>query len=942
MIILSRGSLTQTGRFAPETMALNLSERQSTATITMKIGAAELAVGDWLQDDTEPGEGIVWRVKTIDKQYNTDTQTVQLEHMINSLADQLLNGEITPATIAGGSATNCTAYQAITYILNRQSVWTLDDFDYSSVSNPYNFNGDSLKAAIETVSSSLTDPIWSYDFSTYPFKLSITQQASSVASEMRMSRNISTMKVSVDRSRMYTRFYPIGKNNLRLAAPGYVSRNESTWGVIEKTETDQGKDTVAKLTSWANERLNVHAQPMITVTISGLDLSETTGVDLDHLEIGRKCQVPLPEYATTVTEMITKLSWRDKLREPENVTVTMANQQEDIASIINSITKASGSGGRKAAKDQEEDHAWFVDTTDHVSMVAEAVAGKDGEGNPNWSRVSELTVDGNGIDARVTQTESDMVEAFSAIAMTATNILVEVGNAKSDLYSYIDVTAEGIEIATAAANSSMYSVIQTTATNIHTEVSRRARVFVQVTDPRNNAGVSLITGDIWIKSVRVQSWNDFAGKTWSDAGSFDWNQYAGAPQYTWDGTRWEKIGDYGATVEWGTRIDQNEKNITLIAHAIGAIDPTALAEIDISADAITLAVSSAKSELYSVIRQTSTNITAEVGNEIDGISSYVEQTASTLNSAIARKNKVYTMQSDPQYSYTVIDGDIWIKTSGNDNVHPTWNELSAKSWASQNSTNWREYYEGYWYVRKNGSWERMNANADVVEIGTKVERDEKQISLIARDVDANHQELGARLQVTATQIRSEVHAAKSTLYSVIEQTATQIRSEVTNTTAGLTSSITQNANKIALVVETRGGTDYIKPASIVAAINDGASTIKLSADHIDIDGLVTALGAKDIGCGRLTVEGYSEFYKAVEIGEGIIFDAGAGIRIGDGNIKMGNYNVSWKSKTVMTGVTRSNTRNFVYARNGNISDLDTILGSLVTDTATATIYYLGR
>jgi hypothetical protein len=84
MIILSKGSLTQTGRFAPETMALNLSERGSTATITFGIGTVELAIGDWLQDDTDPGAGIVWRVKTIDTQYNTSTVTVQLEDMVGT------------------------------------------------------------------------------------------------------------------------------------------------------------------------------------------------------------------------------------------------------------------------------------------------------------------------------------------------------------------------------------------------------------------------------------------------------------------------------------------------------------------------------------------------------------------------------------------------------------------------------------------------------------------------------------------------------------------------------------------------------------------------------------------------------------------------------------------------------------------------------------------
>lgn len=908
MIILSKGSLTQTGRFAPETMALNLNERGSTATITFGIGTADLAIGDWLQDDTDPGAGIVWRVKTIDTQYNTKTVTVQLEDMVNSLNDQLLNGEIKPSDIAGGSATTCTARQAVEYILNRQSVWELDDFDYDSASNPYNFNGDSLKAALDTVSSSLEDPVWSYDFTSYPFKISITHLSDDIDSEMRMSRNISTLKVSIDRTRMFTRFYPIGKNNLRLDAPGYAEKNVSTYGVIEKTETDETKDTKAKLLSWAQEYLDKHAEPIVTATVTGLDLSADTGVSLDSFTIGKKCRMPLPEFYTTITEKVIKLSWNDKLAEPENVTVTMANQKEDIASIINRINSSSGRGGRAKAKDDEEDHAWIVDTNDHVALVAEAVAGKDGEGNPNWSRVAELTVDGNGIAARVTETEDGLVTLHSAIEQTSTQIYITVENAKSDLQSYIDVTAEGIQIASAAASSTMYSVIETTATNISSEVVRRTRVFVQITDPALVPSNNIREGDIWVKSIKMKTWSEMSSKTWESSADFNWNQYSGSPQFVWDGTKWEPLGDQGAVVEYGTRIEQTERNISLIARAIGTIDPSAIAEIDISAEAIQSTVSTAKSELYSIIRQTATNITSEVMNDIENIASYIEQTASDIRQTVARKNRVFVQLTDPVYNtgVTVIDGDIWIKSAGNDNVKQTWGELSAKTWNSQNSTNWREYYEGYWYVRKNNKWEIMNANADVVEIGTMLEQDEKHIALIARDVDANHQELGARLEVTAREIRGEVHAAKSSLYTTISQTATsirlevastkselsssitqtassirsevntakstiyssitqtasQIRAEVSNVQAGLSSSITQTAsairsevasttssirssitteaNRISLVVEGTGANAKIKPASIVSAINDGSSSIVISADHINLDGYVKA------------------------------------------------------------------------------------------------------
>lgn len=123
-------------------------------------------------------------------------------------------------------------------------------------------------------------------------------------------------------------------------------------------------------------------------------------------------------------------------------------------------------------------------------------------------------------------------------------------------------------------------------------------------------------------------------------------------------------------------------------------------------------------------------------------------------------------------------------------------------------------------------------------------------------------DLGSEILQTASQIRSEVHAAKSTLYSYVDQTATyirsevadiagglssritqtasQIRQEVANTTSSIRASITTEADRISLVVEGTGANAKIKPASIVQSINNGASSIVISANHINLDGYVKA------------------------------------------------------------------------------------------------------
>ena len=107
MTLLQAHSLTGVTQFQPESQPLNLAERASTTTIVVGPAAPEIAVGDWIRDDTEPGKGIVWREKTIDTQYEKKTRTLTLEHIINTLADVIMFGEVKPSDMGGG--TNCTA-----------------------------------------------------------------------------------------------------------------------------------------------------------------------------------------------------------------------------------------------------------------------------------------------------------------------------------------------------------------------------------------------------------------------------------------------------------------------------------------------------------------------------------------------------------------------------------------------------------------------------------------------------------------------------------------------------------------------------------------------------------------------------------------------------------------------------------------------------------------
>lgn len=784
MTLLSGHSLTGITQFEPESMQLNLSERQSTATITVGDEAPEIVVGDWIRDDTEPGQGIVWRVKTVDTQYERHTRTIQLEHMINTLRDRLMFGEVTPKTITGNqSATNCTAEEAITYILNQQSDWVLNECSYS-VSNPYNFNSEDLFSALENVSSSLEDCWWSFDYSVYPFEISITPKSEAVSTELRMERNIQTAKLTIDRSRMYTRLYPIGKNNIHIDGD-YVSLNEDVYGIICKTETDQSIETKAELLRWASERIRKHCEPSVTATVALLDLSKETGESLDHIVLGAMCRMPLPGYNTTITETITKISYQDKIAEPERATVTLANIQEDVASIINQLIKSGGAGSKTHAKNGEEDHAWMIDTNDHIGLIAEGVAGEGAA--QDWSRVAELLVDGNGIHQRVTQAQADIVDAYSLIDQTTTAIRIEIGTVASEVRSFIETTPDMIhaevgyaasglahsvieqtatyirsevENAASAISSSIieqtteyvrtevasvasgvaWSVITQTMTNIEQQIARKSKVYVQWTDPNDGVNV-LYEGDIWIKRQANKTWNEAnaAHERWNQTG-VSWRSKYGDLQYVWKNGTWVLVKDYAADVENEVKIEQTATSLAVVGKAVDTNKNEFNSKLEVTARQIRTEVNTASSNVYSVIEQTAINIRSQVANVEAGLQSQIEQTASSITTSVsAAKSTLYSV-----------------------------------------------------------------------------------------------------IQQTATGIYTNVTDYVSGNYSTILQTSTSIAMAVKSAKDNLQSSIDIEKNRISLVVEGTGANAKIKPAEIVASINNGASNIIISADHINLNGYVKA------------------------------------------------------------------------------------------------------
>ena len=206
-------------------------------------------------------------------------------------------------------------------------------------------------------------------------------------------------------------------------------------------------------------------------------------------------------------------------------------------------------------------------------------------------------------------------------------------------------------------------------------------------------------------------------------------------------------------------------------------------------------------------------------------------------------------------------------------------------------------------------WREFRTTINAYQDGTGM-----QIQAAQYAIDEQGQEIIAqsgRLEVLYNEITAEV----------------KHRVDADNELAGR---IQVQADKISLVVSETSHGAVINAAQIVASINNGSSSILISADHIDIEGLVTKLEAQTIGVGGLHVEGLAEFLRPAYFEASIACEE----RISCENLTVGSHGATWQQKQIQT-LTMSAYHNFTY-------DGGSIRGRVITDVSVGTIYYLGR
>lgn len=135
----------------------------------------------------------------------------------------------------------------------------------------------------------------------------------------------------------------------------------------------------------------------------------------------------------------------------------------------------------------------------------------------------------------------------------------------------------------------------------------------------------------------------------------------------------------------------------------------------------------------------------------------------------------------------------------------------------------------------------------------------KNLQEIHYDIFDEEGHFHSTLDMTASYLRTSFEDADNALRSSIEVTASVLRTEFQDADNSLRSSITETSSNVEILVEGTGSNIHIKPAVIQASIDAASesSRIVLSADHIDLDGYVTAnyISSKIATIDDLTVGG---------------------------------------------------------------------------------------
>lgn len=350
---LLTADLNERARLSPVKLTLHLRLTDlSTAEMVLPDDAPDIRLRDLIELFDENGSAGIFRVAKISQTLQR-TRTITLEHSLCTLRDSII-----PAQGFLGSVGDC-----LSMLLSHQAVplWTLGDVETpEDLSVIYTPDYTNLLDAVNSLVGMLPEGYaLAFDQSAVPWTLHLRRLTDTPDCEGRVRRNLQSVRISTDGSRLCTRVYPFGveleEGRISLVplsgADHADSEAQDDLGVISRTFHNDLIFDVPTLQEVAVRYLARHAQPETTIVLSAAELSLITGEGLDRFVPGKLCRLCLPEAGLTLSERVVAVDKPDVYAAPGQAVVTLSNrlktqsEAQEIDELVRQVTAGKLLGG---------------------------------------------------------------------------------------------------------------------------------------------------------------------------------------------------------------------------------------------------------------------------------------------------------------------------------------------------------------------------------------------------------------------------------------------------------------------------------------------------------------------------------------------------------------------------------------------------------------------
>lgn len=351
------GNLNEVRRIRARAQSVELNiEPLSTASLMLEDGSG-VAIRSFVELYNAKGSVGIFRVRRPDESFGSG-ERISLEHGICTLDD---------ATVHGQGEIEGTPRSVLEEILKfqvtkarGQSLWTVGEVQApNSMHIKIKHDGTKTLEMLSKLAQELEGYRLSFDQSVFPWKVNVLKNPDKAACEGRLSRNIRTIRKTLDDSDLCTRL------RCSLLPNGYIESDTiSAWGPVEMEITLNDDMPEEDVTAYCHRYLENRKNPVLSVQMDADEWYTMTGERIDRFEIGDICRLALPRYGVTIEERIVAISYTDVLGRPETVTVSLANQVRDMSirtaemkSDIDSLKNtATGYGNRLSTSESNITH----------------------------------------------------------------------------------------------------------------------------------------------------------------------------------------------------------------------------------------------------------------------------------------------------------------------------------------------------------------------------------------------------------------------------------------------------------------------------------------------------------------------------------------------------------------------------------------------------------